>query len=135
MPFGKTTLMKTNAVAGEQAGEVQGRQVIEGGGERLSARPISQIHRPRAASDDPRGGLLLLSMASPEAIDRTSGRLAQLVERHVYTVDVGSSSLSPPTTKSGLWTTWSGHGRHPADALIKAFLAHSQALRPPGAPC
>ena len=26
------------------------------------------------------------------------GRLAQLVERHVYTVDVGSSSLSPPTT-------------------------------------
>lgn len=26
-----------------------------------------------------------------------SGRLAQLEERHVYTVDVGSSSLSPPT--------------------------------------
>ena len=28
----------------------------------------------------------------------SDGRLAQLVERHVYTVDVGSSSLSPPTT-------------------------------------
>ena len=27
----------------------------------------------------------------------SAGRLAQLVERHVYTVDVGSSSLSPPT--------------------------------------
>jgi hypothetical protein len=27
------------------------------------------------------------------------GRLAQSVERHVYTVDVGSSSLSPPTTR------------------------------------
>lgn len=27
-----------------------------------------------------------------------TGRLAQLVERHVYTVDVGSSSLSPPTS-------------------------------------
>src|SRR5713101_2825408 len=26
------------------------------------------------------------------------GRLAQLVERHVYTVDVGGSSPSPPTT-------------------------------------
>ena len=25
------------------------------------------------------------------------GRLAQLVERHVYTVDVGGSSPSPPT--------------------------------------
>lgn len=30
-----------------------------------------------------------------------AGRLAQLVERHVYTVDVGSSSLSPPTILSG----------------------------------
>ena len=27
------------------------------------------------------------------------GRLAQLVERLVYTEDVGSSSLSPPTTE------------------------------------
>ena len=26
------------------------------------------------------------------------GRLAQLGERHVYTVDVGSSILSPPTS-------------------------------------
>ena len=26
-----------------------------------------------------------------------TGRLAQLGERHVYTVDVGSSNLSPPT--------------------------------------
>lgn len=30
-------------------------------------------------------------------MERPEGRLAQLVERHVYTVDVGSSSLSPPT--------------------------------------
>src|SRR5260370_36571908 len=28
------------------------------------------------------------------------GRLAQLVERHVYTVDVGGSSPSPPTRKT-----------------------------------
>jgi hypothetical protein len=28
-----------------------------------------------------------------------SGRLAQLVERHVYTVDVGGSNPSPPTTQ------------------------------------
>src|SRR5712691_12959865 len=28
------------------------------------------------------------------------GRLAQLVERHVYTVDVGGSSPSPPTSKT-----------------------------------
>ena len=30
-------------------------------------------------------------------IPEISGRLAQLGERHVYTVDVGSSILSPPT--------------------------------------
>ena len=30
------------------------------------------------------------------------GRLAQLGERHVYTVDVGGSNPSPPTTSMGV---------------------------------
>ena len=38
-----------------------------------------------------------LPAPGPGLIDACHGRLAQLVERHVYTVDVGSSSLSPPT--------------------------------------
>ena len=36
-------------------------------------------------------------------IERLDGRLAQLVERFVYTEDVGSSSLSPPTILLGAY--------------------------------
>ena len=44
---------------------------------------------------------------------RRRGRLAQPVERLVYTEDVGGSSPSPPTSLSR--TSWAGHGPDSAD--------------------
>jgi hypothetical protein len=41
-----------------------------------------------------------LQFVSEAANERSVGRLAQLVERFVYTEDVGSSSLSSPTIQS-----------------------------------
>src|SRR5262245_6944773 len=47
---------------------------------------------------DFRQAFVRLSRGPRRAMERAGGRLAQLVERHAYTVDVGSSSLSPPTS-------------------------------------
>ena len=51
------------------------------------------------------GFAVTLSRTPPLVLARDRcGRLAQLVERLVYTEDVGSSSLSPPTISNcGLW--------------------------------
>jgi hypothetical protein len=49
----------------------------------------------------------MLALRRFRAILDGTGRLAQLVERLLYTQDVGGSSPSPPTTrKLSTWNAW-----------------------------
>ncbi len=63
---------------------------------------------------------------------RRGGRLAQLVERLVYTEDVGSSSLSPPTSRRSRPPPVSMNGFGVTKPLGQWCLA---AVRQPGCPC
>ncbi len=70
------------------AGDSDREEIVQG---------LLKSHQPRAPSETARGFFVSLIADPAGAKAQPRGRLAQLVERFVYTEDVGSSSLSSPT--------------------------------------
>jgi hypothetical protein len=82
----------------------------------ISFALFRQAGKPRAELTLRHFDLSLRSWAEPLKRPPRIGRLAQLVERFVYTEDVGSSSLSSPTRPSDLEQSLARRCKHNAES-------------------